>query len=128
MFADYVFDTYIAEGCTFNSDLWAHAPDGTQCTTNGAERFHRNYNDNFISPHPNIYKVIDTLVSLQAETDAKLRAIQKNKHNYVRRETRRKLEYYNEIWLRYDRGDMPIDTYIKQMGSYFKYNKGTIKN
>ena len=116
--------------------MWTHTPDGTQCTTNGAERFHRNYpNDNLISPHPNIYKVIDTLISLQVETDAKLRAIKKkkkkkkkSKHNYVRRETCRKLEYYNEIWLRNDRGDISIDTYIEKMGRYFKYNKATTKN
>jgi hypothetical protein len=55
-------------------------------TTNGAEAFHRHYNNQLYSPHPYVYQVIDVIKNIQSETELKLNSIKINVNNYRRKE------------------------------------------
>jgi len=57
-FSDYVFSSYISPNSNFNTSLWAGKPDDLPRTTNGAEAFHRHFNNQFYNPHPHVYQVI----------------------------------------------------------------------
>lgn len=118
-----MYENYIADDCKFNPSIWAHEPDGTQCTTNGPERFHRTFNENFNSSHPNIFKVIEVLNLFQIETDSKILSIQKGKENYVRREAQEKLNHQYRLWMDYRNNKTSIKNYIVDMGNNFKYRK-----
>ena len=61
--------------------MWASVPNNNNPKTNGVENFHRHYNSQFYSPHPNIYLVIDTILQIQSELDLKLNSIKKNIDN-----------------------------------------------
>ncbi len=67
-FADYVVDNYIEVGCDFPVSLWAQSPDLNPATTNGAESFHGHLNDDFNTPHPNIYIFVQSLLRQQTAT------------------------------------------------------------
>ena len=68
--------------------MWASAPSNNNPrTTNGVESFHRNYNSQFYSPHPNIYLVIDTILQIQSESDLKLNSIKKSINNVQRKDS-----------------------------------------
>jgi hypothetical protein len=54
-FSDYIFASYILPDSNFNPSLWAGKPGDQPRTTNGAEAFHRHYNNQFYSPHPHVY-------------------------------------------------------------------------
>ena len=77
-FPDFIYDNYIREHASFPPNIWAAKPTEDPRTTNGAEAFHSHFNAQFYSPHPNIHKVIDVLLSLQAETKLKLISISNN--------------------------------------------------
>jgi len=47
--------------------MWASAPSNNPKTTNGVESFHRHYNNQFYSPHSNMYLVIDTILQIQSQ-------------------------------------------------------------
>jgi hypothetical protein len=54
LFSDYIFALYILPDSNFNPSLWAGKPGDQPKTTNGAEAFHRHYNNQFYSPHPHV--------------------------------------------------------------------------
>jgi len=67
-FADYVVDNCMDIGCDFPLSLWAQSHDLQPATTNGAESFHCHLNDDFNTPHPNIYISVQALLRQQTAT------------------------------------------------------------
>lgn len=70
-----VFESYILTNSNFNTSPWARKPDDQSRTTNGAEAFHRHFNNQFYSPHPRVYQVINVILNFQSETELKLNSI-----------------------------------------------------
>ncbi|KAF0760273.1 Uncharacterized protein FWK35_00017948 [Aphis craccivora] len=58
-FSDYLLETYIIPDSKFNPTLWAGHPKDEPRTTNGAEAFHRYFNQQFYTPHPHIHQVLN---------------------------------------------------------------------
>jgi hypothetical protein len=58
--------------------MWAGKLDDLPRTTNGAEAFHRHFNNQFYNPHPHGYQVIDVILNIQSETELKLNSIKMN--------------------------------------------------
>lgn len=75
--------------------LWAGKPDNLP-RTNGAEAFHRHFNNQFYNPHPQVYQVIDVILNIQSETELKL-----NVNNYRRKEMSQTIEYMKNLWTKY---------------------------
>ncbi|KAF6200793.1 hypothetical protein GE061_005239 [Apolygus lucorum] len=69
-FTYYILTTYIEDDCCFPPQVWASAPpDNSLRTTNGAESFHRDFNQQFYSPHPNIQEDSDVIAYLAAASN-----------------------------------------------------------
>ena len=78
-FADYVYNNYISSDCQFPPNVWACSSDGSVRTTNGAESFHSHLNEQFISPHPNIFVFVEILLRVQAGTYVVINSISKTR-------------------------------------------------
>lgn len=119
-FSDYVFSSYILPNSNFNPSLWAGKPDDLPRTTNGAEAFHRHFNNQFYNPHPHVYQVIDVILNIQSETDLKLNSIKMNINNYRRKEMLQTIEYMKNLWTKYTNNEIDQLNYLEQMGNRFQ--------
>ena len=64
----YILTNYIEDGSSFPPSIWAAPPPTSNLrTTNGAERYHLDYNKQFYSQHPNIHMVISALQDIWEE-------------------------------------------------------------
>jgi len=96
-FSDYVSASNILPNVNFNPSLWAGKPDVQPRTTNGAEAFHRNYNNQFYNPNPYVYQVIDIISNIQSETELKFNSIKMNVNNYRRKKVLQTIEYMKNV-------------------------------
>jgi len=55
-FTDYIVDTFIDENSLFPPHVWAGEPSMDPKITNGPEAFHRDFNSQFYTCHPNYFK------------------------------------------------------------------------
>lgn len=89
-------------------------------TTNGAEAFHRHFNQQFYSPHPHIHQVIiDVILKIQTESDLKITSINKNINNYRRMESIESVEHRISLWTKYRSGEIDRMKYLQIMGNCF---------
>ncbi|KAF6215099.1 hypothetical protein GE061_009849 [Apolygus lucorum] len=111
-FTYYILTTYIEDDCCFPPQVWASAPpDNSLRTTNGAESFHRDFNQQFYSPHPNIHLVIGVLKEIQAEVNMKIMSVKKGSTNVLRAATRKQLQLLEELWLKFQE-DSDVIAYL----------------
>jgi len=118
-FSDYVLETYILPDSKFNPMLWAGDPKDEPRTTNGAEAFHRHFNQQFYSPHPHIHQVIDVILKIQTESDLKITSINKNINNYRRKESIESVEHRISLWTKYRSGEIDRMKYLQIMGNCY---------
>jgi hypothetical protein len=52
----------------FSPEIWVESSSSFSLTTNGCKVFHIKFNKEFNTTHPNIFKVINILTNIQAET------------------------------------------------------------
>ena len=78
-FADYVYNNYISNDCQFPPNVWACSPYGSFRTINGAESFHSDLNEQFISPRPNIFVFVEILLRVQTGTYVIINRISKTR-------------------------------------------------
>jgi len=57
IFSDYILENNITSDSDFSPILWACEPTNNPKTTNGAESYHKQYNNQFYTAHPHIYQV-----------------------------------------------------------------------
>ncbi|XP_025410710.1 uncharacterized protein LOC112683768 [Sipha flava] len=77
-FTDYIVDTFIDENSLFSPHFWAGEPSMDPRTTNGPEAFHRDFNSQFYTCHPNCFAVINILLEVQEESYLKIGSIKRN--------------------------------------------------
>jgi len=80
-FMDYILETSIDENSSFPPNLWAESPSYDPRTTNKPEAFHRDFNSQFYTSHPNGFSIINTLMEIEEETYLKICSIKKNIKN-----------------------------------------------
>jgi len=66
-FCDYVLETYIAEDCEFPPQRWAEYDSNITRTTNACESFNAKLNGMLYTAHPNIFRLIESLLEIQCE-------------------------------------------------------------
>lgn len=103
----------------FNSILWAGKPNDESRTTNGAEVFHRHFNNQFYNPHLYIFQIIDILLNIQAESELKLKALKDNVNNYRCNKTRKYLFNINNLYEKYIQGEINQLEYLKLIGTRY---------
>lgn len=123
-FADYVLDTYIDENAEFPPDLWASAPIFDHLRTiNGPELFHSHFNNQFYSTRPHVHQVIAVLLEIQIKNKIIINSILKHIPNVLQKETTVKIEFIQETWNKYKRGEIDQLQYIKILGLKYQANK-----
>lgn len=118
-FTDYILENYILPDSAFPPVMWASAPSNNPKTTNGVESFHRHYNSQFYSPHPNMYLVIDTVLQIQTESELKLNSIKKNIINVQRKDTIEKINFLDKCFRQLCNKSINRLEYLKQIGSKY---------
>jgi len=73
-FIDYLVENYIENNSLFPPLIWAEICSSVCRTTNSCEFFHSKLNSQFYSTHPNIYKFMDVLYGIQADTKIIIRS------------------------------------------------------
>ncbi|XP_065203979.1 uncharacterized protein LOC135834068 [Planococcus citri] len=119
-FSDYIIDNYLTDESLFPTQLWADAPDDLPRTTNGPEAFHRVYNSMFSAPHPNIWRVITSLLEIQIETYLKITDIECNKIRQSRKPELQRVNSVIEKWTQYSRQEITRLQYLQALGHKFK--------
>ncbi|KAL4131826.1 hypothetical protein QTP88_009075 [Uroleucon formosanum] len=66
-FTNYIVDAFIDENSLFPPHFWAGKPSMGPRTTNGPEAFHRDFNSQFYTCHPNCFAIIHILLEVQEE-------------------------------------------------------------
>jgi len=99
--------------------LWAGHPKDEPRTTNGAEAFHKHFNQQFYSPHQHIQQVIDVILKRQTESDLKITSINKNINNYGRKESIESVEHRISLWTKYRSGEIDRIKYFQIMGNCY---------
>lgn len=74
-YADYLVDNYISDEAIFKPEIWASCTNSRERTTNACESFHSQFNKNFYSPHPDIYRFLDVLKEVQLDTYIKINSV-----------------------------------------------------
>ncbi|KAF6198716.1 hypothetical protein GE061_008468 [Apolygus lucorum] len=118
-FAEYVLANYIDADSQFPPPMWAGEPTDEPRTTNGPESFHRHFNSQFYTAHPNVHCVLSALLEIQVETKLKLTSIRKNQPNGLRNEKRKKREFLQNVWMKYDSGDIGALEYLNNVAHKF---------
>ena len=65
-FCDYVLETYIAEDCEF-PQMWVEYDFTITRATDACESFNTKLNGMFYTAHPNIFRLIESLLEIQCE-------------------------------------------------------------
>ena len=115
-FADYVYNNYISSDCQFPPNVWACSPDGSVRTTNGAESFHSHLNEQFISPHPNIFVFVEILLRVQTGTYVIINSISKTR---LERKSIEKAALLQSFYTNYRSGTLSRKDYIKSCSYRF---------
>ena len=95
--------------------MWAKKSSSTDRTTNRCESFHKHFNDEFYSKHPNIFNFVDVIVSLQVDTYTKMNE-ENRRRNRPKEEKERFLQYYIN---KYDSGALSRLDYVKKFSLKF---------
>jgi hypothetical protein len=114
------FSSYTLPNSNFNPSLQAGKPDDLLRTTNGAEVFHRHFNNQFYYPHPHVYEVIDVILNNQSETELKLNSIKMNVNNCCRKEMSQTIEYMKNVWTKYSNNEIYQLNYLEKIGNRFQ--------
>lgn len=72
LFSDYILNNYIFDASPFPPKIWASCAATSELTTNACESFHSKFNEQFYSPHPNIFNFLEVLKDFQANTYVKI--------------------------------------------------------
>lgn len=73
-FRQYLYKYYIHNNSIFPPTIWANNSIFLNRTTNSCESFHAQFNSNFHSSHPNIFKFVHVLLNFQTEIYVKIRS------------------------------------------------------
>ena len=82
------------------------------CTANGAETFHRSFNNNLYAKHPHMYNVMKYVQFLQEFKIIKNQRVKM----YIQK-------FYAIQWNSYVNGVISQDVYLKTIGRYYRYRK-----
>ena len=74
-YCDYLLDNYIGEDAIFSPHIWAAFESTTERTTNAYESFHSNYNQEFTSPHTNVYAFTGVIPEIQEEVNMDITSV-----------------------------------------------------
>lgn len=112
-FADYVVENYVDFNSDFPVGLWAQSPDLNPATTNGAESFHGHMNDDFNTPHPNIYIFVESLLRQQTATYISIGSLAFTKT--LPRAAREKTALLMQFYTDYLQGNITMKQYIQRV-------------
>lgn len=118
-FFDYLVDTYISESSTFPPEIWAQ-PVLFARTTNACESFHSHFNQQFYTPHPNIFVFTEQLKNVQIDTYIKINSsFTINKCTNLRYINR--CERMTKLIEKYKNGTISRYEYVKNMSHFNKH-------
>ncbi|XP_022177387.1 uncharacterized protein LOC111038560 [Myzus persicae] len=117
-FTDYIVDTFIDENSLFPPHFWAGEPSMDPRTTNGPEAFHRDFNSQFYTCHPNCFAIINILLEVQEESYLKIGSIKRNLQNKKRKEDMANITYVLKKFEEY-KVDKDVAKYLSLNGPIF---------
>nr|CAI5824151.1 unnamed protein product [Callosobruchus analis] len=74
---NYFVDTYVDNDTTFTPRIWVARYSSLTRTTNACESFHSELNAESLSPRPNIYLFLKTLLDMQTDTYIRINSVKK---------------------------------------------------
>jgi hypothetical protein len=60
-FTDYILETFVDENSSFPPYTWVESPSSDPWIKNGPEAFHRDFNSQFYTSHPNCFNIINNV-------------------------------------------------------------------
>ena len=91
--------------------MWAEIPSINKRTSNAAESFHAQLNEQFYTAHPTIFLFLEVLVKLQAKTYVKMRGT-----NVVAPYKKTEKELILKQFEKYTSGEITCSEYINSLG------------